>query len=229
MKKPVSRRTVLHWSGVGLLGTAGCLAGGDTQQSKQGSPESTTRSESAVHTTSATTRTAAPETTETTKTSYTMETTTEQTPTTTTSPCNNGRRLSFNFPENYQLEYRYGYGFELTAEPTSVIHGGDLTIRLQNTTSEIKQTRPQVAYAIERRSGNEWHSILSIPDGYAWSDEAISHRPGEGFTWRFPVSREGFSQKPFQVCSPLQVGEYHFTYWGFTGSKRGLTIGFELR
>ena len=175
--------------------------------------------------------TAAPESDTTTAT----ETGTEDAPTSSdgtssaTPTCESGlRRLEIDFPANYELAYREGFDFELTADPGTVAVGDDLAIELRNTADEPRTTGPKERYAIERAVEDGWRHVLQVPEGYTPPDGQVVHRPGEGFTWRFPANAEGFSAEPYTVCEPLQSGEYHFTYWGFPDAMRGLTIEFEI-
>jgi hypothetical protein len=170
-------------------------------------------------------------TTTTTETGTTSEGETRSTTTDATSnpTCESGlRRLEIDFPANFELAYHEGFGFELSAAPDTVAVGEELTITLRNTTDEPQTTGPKAKYAIERQVEDGWRHVLQVPDAYTPPETTITHQPGEGFTWRFPVNQEGFSADPYTVCAPLQSGTYHFTYWGFPDAMRGLTIEFEI-
>lgn len=155
-------------------------------------------------------------------------TTTPGTESTATATCDDGlRRLDIDFPANFELAYRTGFGFELS-DPGDQSAGDSFAISLRNTTDEPQVTGPQFTYAIERQVEDGWRHVLQVPDGYTPSDERVTHEPDEGFDWEFEASREGFSVGPYTVCAPLQSGVYHFTYYGFTEAMRGLTIEFEI-
>jgi len=244
------RRTILRGATIGLLGAgAGCLdsVGGTSEGANAPSTAAETRTtigteaggtevgtgtETGTETTTADpSTTAAPESDTTTAT----ETGTEGAPTSSdgtssaTPTCESGlRRLEIDFPANYELAYREGFDFELTADPGTVAVGDDLAIELRNTADEPRTTGPKERYAIERAVEDGWRHVLQVPEGYTPPDGQVVHRPGEGFTWRFPANAEGFSAEPYTVCEPLQSGEYHFTYWGFPDAMRGLTIEFEI-
>lgn len=229
------RRTVLRSAAIGVLGAStGCLDGVGNA-GEQATP-STAASGAATGTGSPQTGTAAPATTAT-----ESDTTAAQTETTNTdgtaSPaestseptCGNGlRRLRIDFPANFELAYRQGFDFELNADPDTVEIGDRLTITLRNATDEPQTTGPKAKYAIERRIEDGWRHVLQVPEAYTPPRGRVTHQPGEGFTWRFPVTKSGFSVEPYTVCAPLQSGEYHFTYWGFPDAMRGLTIAFEI-
>ena len=245
------RRTILRGATIGLLGAgAGCLdsVGGTSEGANAPSTAAETRTTIGTEagggtevgtgtgtgtetTTADPSTTAAPESDTTTAT----ETGTEGAPTSSdgtssaTPTCENGlRRLEIDFPANYELAYREGFDFELTADPGTVAVGDDLAIELRNTADEPRTTGPKERYAIERAVEDGWRHVLQVPEGYTPPDGQVVHRPDEGFTWRFPANAEGFSAEPYTVCEPLQSGEYHFTYWGFPDAMRGLTIEFEI-
>jgi len=245
------RRTILRGATIGLLGAgAGCLdsVGGTSEGANAPSTAAETRTTIGTEagggtevgtgtgtgtetTTADPSTTAAPESDTTTAT----ETGTEGAPTSSdgtssaTPTCESGlRRLEIDFPANYELAYREGFDFELTADPGTVAVGDDLAIELRNTADEPRTTGPKERYAIERAVEDGWRHVLQVPEGYTPPDGQVVHRPDEGFTWRFPANAEGFSAEPYTVCEPLQSGEYHFTYWGFPDAKRGLTIEFEI-
>jgi len=245
------RRTILRGATIGLLGAgAGCLdsVGGTSEGANAPSTAAETRTTIGTEagggtevgtgtgtgtetTTADPSTTAAPESDTTTAT----ETGTEGAPTSSdgtssaTPTCESGlRRLEIDFPANYELAYREGFDFELTADPGTVAVGDDLAIELRNTADEPRTTGPKERYAIERAVEDGWRHVLQVPEGYTPPDGQVVHRPGEGFTWRFPANAEGFSAEPYTVCEPLQSGEYHFTYWGFPDARRGLTIEFEI-
>ena len=251
------RRTILRGATIGLLGAgAGCLdsVGGTSEGANAPSTAAETRTTIGTEagggtevgtgtgtgtetTTADPSTTAAPESDTTTAT----ETGTEGAPTssdgtssaseasTATPTCESGlRRLEIDFPANYELAYREGFDFELTADPGTVAVGDDLAIELRNTADEPRTTGPKERYAIERAVEDGWRHVLQVPEGYTPPDGQVVHRPDEGFTWRFPANAEGFSAEPYTVCEPLQSGEYHFTYWGFPDARRGLTIEFEI-
>lgn len=233
------RRTVLRGAAIGFLGaSAGCLDGvGDTNEDMgdptaaetgagtEATPEGTATTAAESGTTATTTESGT-----TTADSATTGTETASDGTSTATPtCEDGLRpLQIDLPENYELAYRQGFDFELTADPGTLAVGEDLTIELRNTADEPRTTGPKSKYAIERRVEDGWQHVLQIPAGYTAPDGRVTHQPDEGFTWQFEASQQGFSVDPYSVCAPLQSGEYHFTYWGFPDAMRGLTIGFEV-
>ena len=225
------RRSVLRAAAIGVLGTGtGCLdgvgAGSEGEGGQADTPSSTTATPTSTETTSTSNSISTSAGTETTSNGETQSMTDESTSTAT---CESGlRRLDIDFPANFELAYHEGFGFELSAAPDTVAVGEELTIELRNTTDEPQTTGPKAQYAIERQVEDGWRHVLQVPEAYTLPDTTVTHQLGEGFAWRFPVDQEGFSAGPYTVCAPLQSGTYHFTYWGFPDSMRGLTIEFEI-
>jgi hypothetical protein len=231
---------VLRAAAIGVsAGSAGCLdsvgGGGGNADERTDAPSNATASRgtgTATTTGTEATTDSSPTTTETDATRTTTEGETRSTTTedsTSTATCESGlRRLEIDFPENFELAYREGFGFELSAAPDTVAIGEELEIELRNATDEPQTTGPKAKYAIERQVEDGWRHVLQVPEAYSLPDTTVTHQPGEGFTWRFLVSQEGFSADPYTVCAPLRSGTYHFTYWGFPDAMRGLTIEFDI-
>ena len=106
-------------------------------------------------------------------------------------------------------------GFDLSLSTETVPLGGELTARLENVTTDERDSGNKQKYLIERRTESGWQSIF-WKEGYppGWNDIAIVHGPGEGFTWTLPVTRSGLAQGWYHVCEPLTTGTYRFVYFG---------------
>lgn len=111
-------------------------------------------------------------------------------------------------------------GFALDLSTDAVPRGGQLTVTLRNVTAGERTTGIKRKYDIERQTDSGWQSIFWKPKNAYWTDEAIAHSPGEGFTWSFTVTQRGFraveGQPAYYVCAPLEPGTYRFVYWGIT-------------
>ena len=133
------RRSVLRAAAIGVLGAgAGCLdgvgAGSEGEGKQTDTPSSTTATPTSTETTSTSNSISTSAGTETTSNGETQSMTDESTSTAT---CESGlRRLDIDFPANFELAYREGFGFELSAAPDTVAVGEELTIELRNTTDE---------------------------------------------------------------------------------------------
>jgi hypothetical protein len=225
-----NRRTVLRGVAIGLIGAStGCLDGtgntGERTASIAANGTTSERDGTSDHVTTDAGPSTSPTPTEPTETATRTATETS----TSTPTCESGlRRLDLDFPGNFELAYSEGFDFELSADPGTVATGEGITFSLRNSTDEPLNTGSKTRYAIERRIEDGWRHVLQIPVGYTRPNDRVTHQSGDGFTWSLTASQEGFSVSPYTVCEPLQPGEYHFTYRGFPGGRRGLTIGFDL-
>lgn len=112
-------------------------------------------------------------------------------------------------------------GFDLTLSNDSVSTGDTLVAKLRNVTEEQQDSGNRSKYDIQFRKDDGWQSLFWKDPYVAWTDEAISHAPGEGFTWELEVNRNGLSQSrqngpDYHVCKALDSGSYRFVYWGLT-------------
>lgn len=108
----------------------------------------------------------------------------------------------------YRLHETYD-GFAIDAERD----GDELVVRLRNETDEPALTGNRWKYAVQQLD-DEWLHRLWVPRDHGWTDEAIEHAPGEGFTWAFGLDRTGLSQGPFRGCTAVRPGRYRFVYFG---------------
>lgn len=126
---------------------------------------------------------------------------------------------------SYRLHEAYG-GFALDATRD----GETVTVRLRNGTEEGLHTGNRWKYALQYLD-DEWLHRLWVAENYGWTDEAIGHAPGEGFTWEFTLDREGLSQGPYRVCTAIRPGQYRFVYFGIVDDDDrdyALVAEFEL-
>lgn len=110
-------------------------------------------------------------------------------------------------------------GFDLTTTQSLTV-GQRFTATLQNVTSANQHTGNKHKYDIQIRAADGWHTIFGLQDHAGWTDEAIGHKPNQGFTWPFPFTTEGLTDlvenSPYRVCGPVTSGTYRFVYWGIT-------------
>lgn len=115
-------------------------------------------------------------------------------------------------------------GFDLTLNRRELVRGDTLTPSLTNVTDAEQSTGNRKKYDIQFRGAEGWHSIFGT-DGIApWTDEAVGHQPGEGFTWELTVTQDGLTEAvdhgpAYYVCSPLEPGTYRFVFWGITTER----------
>lgn len=115
-------------------------------------------------------------------------------------------------------------GLVLGSNATSVQPGAEVQFTLTNESPEANESGNRSKYDVQRRSDGDWRSIFWEPadDGVGYSDELVSHSPGEGFTWEFTMDpvllstdvRHGDGHR--KVCDPLQPGSYRFVFFGKT-------------
>lgn len=209
-------------SGILLGGFAGCL-----QLAPTDSVPETTRSDSGTTTTNDTGESTERETemkdstSKSVRTTRTQQTSVDETKST-VPPCKELYDPDFSFKEE-EIKYHSCNGFVLTVTPKTVELGDKITVTLQNTTTQNQETGNKQKYDIQYKSDNGWRSIFKLYHR-GWSEQAIIHRPNDGFVWKQRFSAEGLSQKhkynpSYHVCSELQPGEYRFLYWGLINSE----------
>lgn len=111
-------------------------------------------------------------------------------------------------------------GFDLTLNQHTLTRGATLTASLRNVTDEPQTTGNKQKYDVQYKTSKGWRTIFGLKDNYIWTDEGVGHKPGHGFTWRFPIAEDGLStltdRGNYGVCTPLAPGTYRFVYWGIT-------------
>lgn len=117
-----------------------------------------------------------------------------------------------------EVEYGSLNGFSLTTNRTALSIGDSVVFRLRNETGTEAMTGNRHKFDVQRRLDGEWRSIY-WSDGASYTDMGYGQQPGEGFTWRFTLTRQGLkhtsgTNPPYSVCEPLVSGEYRFVYWG---------------
>lgn len=117
-------------------------------------------------------------------------------------------------------------GFVLALNKEHYATGEELVAELRNATDEEQTSGNKTKFDIQYRGDAGWQTIFGTPDGQrpAWTDEGIIHQPGDGFTWQFPLTRDGVSNAvatgpSYHACQPIKPGLYRFVYWGITTEK----------
>lgn len=126
--------------------------------------------------------------------------------------------------------------FDLSVAVSSVSYGGQVTVTLENTGSEAASTGNRGKFDIQTAVDDSWASVVERPDGGYWTDEAITHAPGEGFEWRLTlgpgIALDEETRPSYVACEPLDPGVYRFVYWGLigeTGSDRERAVATQFR
>lgn len=117
-------------------------------------------------------------------------------------------------------------GFELRLDRDVYARGAELTVRLRNVAEGERTSGVAAKYDLQYRAADGWHTILGTDaDGaVVIPDLGILHEPGEGFTWRFPLTRAGVSRETdrgptYHACQPVRAGTYRFVYWGIVTER----------
>ncbi len=136
------------------------------------------------------------------------------------------------------VEYGSLNGFSLTANRTTLSIGDSIVFRLRNETDTETITGNRHKFDVQRRLDDEWRSIYWMSDSASYTDMGYGQQPGEGFTWRFALTRQGLehtsqTNPPYRVCEALVPGDYRFVYWGVSAegeneTDRGVGVRFEL-
>jgi hypothetical protein len=79
------------------------------------------------------------------------------------------------------------------------------------------------------RTENGWQDVRGSTEHerFAYTDEAVMHRPGEGFEWTFELTESGLvadHTHDLTVCPDLQTGRYRFVYF-----SPGVAVSFDLQ
>lgn len=113
-------------------------------------------------------------------------------------------------------------GFRLSVEQSAYALGDTVTCSLQNIAQEPRSTGNPDQYDIQYRGEDGWRTIYTTPhDDVEWATIGVSHDPGTGFTWEFPLTQTGLSNvdpnnTKYVLCGPIQPGDYRFVYWALT-------------
>jgi hypothetical protein len=208
---PPTRRKLLTVTATLSCAAAGCLSTTDTRNG----PEPTTGQQTTSHT----------------------ETVSETPATTepgTTAPVTDGSagraescRDGYQSIEPYWVVESYGRlaGYRLRVEDPRISVGETLVATLENVSGETNSSGNKAKFDIQYRDADRWRTIFGREDVFAgWSDEGVTHGPGEGFQWELTFTQDGASDAvrhspTYHVCAPLEGGEYRFVYWGVTSEK----------
>lgn len=115
-------------------------------------------------------------------------------------------------------------GFDLVIRQDTYEQGDELVAELRNVTDDRQVSGNKGKIDLQYQGPNGWHTVFGIPQDTnpIWTSEGIAHPPGEGFTWRLPLSQEGLSEgaiesfPSYQACQQIVPGKYRFVYWGIT-------------
>ena len=125
-----------------------------------------------------------------------------------------------------------GPALALRIDDTAYERGGTASIRLWNVADRLVNTGNSRKYALEVYTESGWQDVrVGDADGFrGYTDEAVSHAPGEGFEWSIELTESGIAASAphdgVAVCPALAPGRYRFVYWGAIGGA--VAVGFEV-
>lgn len=124
--------------------------------------------------------------------------------------------------------------FAMRVDRTTYERGDDLVVRLRNVTSRAQYTGSRYKYALQVRTTEGWQDVRVAPEDtvVAYNDIAVEHPPGEGFTWKLPLTPEAVvadhqRADSLSVCPGLPAGRYRFAFWGVSGED-AVAVEFHL-
>lgn len=99
--------------------------------------------------------------------------------------------------------------------------GDDLRIEMTNVSNGTVEVGNHGKYNLEVYTKEGWTEIRGGDDGsrFEYTDELITHLPGDGYEWEFSMTEEGLvaggpHADALRVCPDLQPGRYRFVFWG---------------
>ncbi|MFP4626815.1 MAG: hypothetical protein ACLFNI_09530 [Natronomonas sp.] len=123
--------------------------------------------------------------------------------------------------------------FALRIAETSYERSDTARIQLVNVSDRKLQTGNRYKYGFEMYTEDGWQDVRGhVGDNQLpYTDEAVGHRPGEGFEWTFTLTEEGIVANHvhdrLEVCPDLADGRYRFAYWGIIGDD-AVGVEFDL-
>lgn len=113
-----------------------------------------------------------------------------------------------------------GPAFALRVDALEVSPGDAVTVTMTNVGDAVGHTGNRHKYGLQTLTGDGWQDVRVVTDGgpLAYTDEAVLHRPGEGFEWSFELTEDGLLADHVHgdrlaVCPDLEPGRYRFVFW----------------
>ena len=125
-----------------------------------------------------------------------------------------------------------GPALALRIDDTAYERGETASIRLWNVADRLVNTGNSRKYALEVYTESGWQDVrVGDADGFrGYTDEAVSHAPGEGFEWSIELTESGIAASTphdgVAVCPALAPGRFRFVYWGAIGGA--VAVGFGV-
>lgn len=118
--------------------------------------------------------------------------------------------------------------FALRVDDISFARGDEVQVSLTNVTGESQYTGNRHKYNLQVYTESGWQDVRGYPADapVGYTDEAVGHRPGDGFDWRFTLDPEGVvadQADRLSVCPGLPAGRYRFVFW-----EPAVAVAFDL-
>jgi len=99
--------------------------------------------------------------------------------------------------------------------------GDDLRIEMTNVSNGTVEVGNHGKYNLEVHTEAGWTEVRGGDDGsrFEYTDELITHRPGDTVEWEFSMTEAGLVDggphaDVLRVCPDLETGRYRFVFWG---------------
>lgn len=120
--------------------------------------------------------------------------------------------------------------FALRVDSLEVARGETVTVTMTNVSDTTQSTGNRNKYGLQAYTESGWQDVRGAADGgmLPYTDEAISHFPGDGFEWTLELTEEGLVADHVHadrlvVCPDLEPGRYRFVFW-----EPGVAVAFDL-
>ena len=124
--------------------------------------------------------------------------------------------------------------FGLRVGQATYERGDRLRVRLTTLSETREYTGNRHKYNLQALTEAGWRDVRGTTDDrfLGYTDEAVAHRPGEGFEWTLELTADGVvdghvHEDRLTVCPGLPAGRYRFVYWGVPDAS-GVAAGFDL-
>ena len=108
-----------------------------------------------------------------------------------------------------------------SAEARRFERGDELRIEMTNVSNRPIGVGNHGKYNLEIYTEQGWTEVRGGNDAsrFAYTDELITHPPGDGYEWEFTMTEAGLvaggpHADALRVCPDLQPGRYRFVFWG---------------
>lgn len=118
----------------------------------------------------------------------------------------------------------------LRVDGTEHARGDRVEVRLTNLLDEGFHTGNRHKFNLQVLTTSGWQDVRGGEKPFGYPDQAVSHPPGDGFTWSFELTEAGVvedAMHDLRVCPGLPAGRYRFAYFGVIG-EGAVAVEFDL-